>query len=685
MTTSRQPVAGLIEPGRQGESHYRADIDGLRAVAVLGVVFCHAELGLPGGYVGVDVFFVISGYLIGRILFQETLAGKLSLQRFWERRIRRILPALAVVCLVTAVGAHLTLLPEEYTHFGQSLVSVAALCSNVLFWRTTGYFAPAAAERPLLHTWSLAVEEQFYLFIPFMFWLAGRSRLNWLPAMFVAGSVISLALAVPLSLRNSSAAFYLMPLRAWELLLGTMLVFPQWVRPPSSRGWASGASLLGLTGIAAPMVLYGERTAFPGLAAMPPVLGSAAIIWAGQFPSGLPWINRCLSARALVFVGLISYSLYLWHWPLLALARHQAVIPLNLSTRLGLVVVSLVLATLSWKFVETPFRRPRQAVRFSFAMGGALVTLALIAVGGYVVNRQHGFAQRLPAKALEVLTPVATDKRLQRNVTAGDVPDRMITFGATSTRPTVLLWGDSHGGAILPGLDALCRDAGIAGVAVTHLGNPPLSNFDARNPAIAPGASRALADAVLQHCHTHTYEAILLVARWTFHAETSGADLSAALDQTLSALQQPGTKVYVMQEVSTFPYSPPRLLARLSWQQREWPTPQSAAPPIAMSKSIYHSRFRVSDDVAVVAKRRGAIVLTPLDALLATSSDTWLPFDDLGTLYADDNHLNTRGALALKAMFEPILAATPQEAPASRRPASRATLSVTEQPAELAP
>jgi peptidoglycan/LPS O-acetylase OafA/YrhL len=337
---------------------YRPDIDGLRAIAVLSVVFCHAGVGLPGGYVGVDVFFVISGYLITSLILKELKQETFSLADFWERRIRRILPALVAVTIAALLAGWFLLMPEAYASLGKSVAALALLISNVQFWRDTGYFEAAAEEKPLLHTWSLAVEEQFYLFVPvFLLLLARTSRLHRAVALLTLAMIVSFGLSIYGTHRHPDATFYLLPSRAWELFVGALLAFVP-------IGWLTGstrckelAAALGLALILIPCVLYDQSTRFPGLAAVPPVLGTALLIWSGNTSTaGLPITNRCLTWRPFVAVGLISYSLYLWHWPLLAFARSQSISPLSYIDRFQLIAASLLIGAISWRYVELPFR-----------------------------------------------------------------------------------------------------------------------------------------------------------------------------------------------------------------------------------------------------------------------------------------------------------------------------------------
>lgn len=330
---------------------YRREIDGLRAVAVVPVILFHAGLTLfSGGYVGVDVFFVISGYLITSILIGELEQGDFSIARFYERRARRILPALFFVMLCCIPFAWMWMLPGELKDFSQSVVAVVFFASNILFWREEGYFAPAAELKPLLHTWSLAVEEQYYMLFPIFLllaWRFGRNRVFWSICVIAA---ISLA-ASEWGWRNRpSANFYLAPTRAWELLAGSMSAF--WLSNREQRA-NNLLSLIGLALIVFAIFYYDDATPFPSAYAFTPVLGAVLIIVFGGTGT---WTAKLLSMPGFVGIGLISYSAYLWHQPLFAFARIRSILDPSPYLMATLAPSSLLLAYLSWRYVEKPFR-----------------------------------------------------------------------------------------------------------------------------------------------------------------------------------------------------------------------------------------------------------------------------------------------------------------------------------------
>lgn len=452
-----------------GEPHpirYRPDIDGLRAIAVLAVVLFHAELvSFPAGFMGVDVFFVISGFLITGILLQDT-----SIIRFYQRRARRILPALFVMLVaVLAVGMAM-FLPHDLATAARTSAATLLFSSNIAFWRMANYFAHETQVWPLLHTWSLGVEEQFYIFFPLLVRFV-RMRGRAFAALLAAIAILSFAAAVfAVSHRNGTIAFYLVPFRAWELLIGSILATG--VLPPLSRWWAR--SLVGLAGLIAillPMATALVRLPFPGLGALLPVFGAAAILWAGS--GGKHLISPVLSCKPMIFVGLISYSLYLWHWPVLAFMRYWAIDPLTPAQAIVAVLLSLALASLSWRFVERPFRRhsvPDRTIWLLSAGGGVILFAASAALVA-----THGLPGRFPA-AVSRLND-ASD-----NTWKCPLPS-FVKFGASLACPInlpshraadadVILWGDSHAQMYAPALRRALGDR--TGLLVYSYGCAPV-------------------------------------------------------------------------------------------------------------------------------------------------------------------------------------------------------------------
>ena len=359
---------------------YRAEIDGLRALAVLPVILFHAGFELfSGGFVGVDVFFVISGYLITTIIISEMAEGKFSIVNFYERRARRILPALFFVMLMCLPFAWMWLTPNDLKDFGQSLVAVSTFSSNILFWRESGYFDTAAELKPLLHTWSLAVEEQYYILFPIFLMFTWRLGLKWILILLSMVFLVSLGIAQWGAYNSPSAAFFLLPARGWELLVGVFAAFYlKYNTHLKSHSLNQALSLIGFGMIVYSIISFDKNTAFPSLYALIPTIGTGLLILCAV-PKTL--IHKLLSLKFIVGIGLLSYSAYLWHQPLLAFARHRLLGEFSDVILIVLCVASLAMAWFSWRFVETPFRNRQRFNRTSIFRLSAAGILMFSTIG----------------------------------------------------------------------------------------------------------------------------------------------------------------------------------------------------------------------------------------------------------------------------------------------------------------
>ncbi len=442
--------------------HYRPEIDGLRALAVLPVIFHHAGFGLfSGGYVGVDVFFVISGYLITTIIHQEIVAGTFSILTFYERRIRRIIPALFLVSIACLPFAWAWLMPIELKDFGQSLIAVNLFASNILFWLEIDYFAPGAELKPLLHTWSLAVEEQFYVVFPLLLLLLKRFREPALALILLAISAASLALAQWASGAHPIANFYLLPTRAWELGVGAVIAIAL------QNGMLTGArarlvaSIAGLALVLYAIFVFDTSVPFPSVWTLIPVLGTALLL-VGAEP-GNP-VGRLLALRPLVLVGLMSYSAYLWHQPVLVFARIRNIQELTDLQIWSLIALTLVLAYLSWRFVERPFRQKGLIPARRIFTAAATASVLLVGTGA-ALHVGKGFADR---KVATGETRGELEARVRVNRGLGVDCGQTLPLAPecqTSALPEILVWGDSFAMHLTNGILAANPDAAIAQLA----------------------------------------------------------------------------------------------------------------------------------------------------------------------------------------------------------------------------
>ncbi len=459
---------------------YLPHVDGLRAIAVLSVIAFHAAPAqVPGGFVGVDIFFVISGFLITSLLHKEIARNAFSLPKFLARRARRIVPALAVVMLATFIAAFFILSPEQMREFGRSITSASLFGANIHFYRTTDYFALSAQEQPLLHTWSLAIEEQFYLIWPLVLLLL-LTRVPRRTAFIILAVAIVASLGAFLlySWTEPTYAFFMPHTRAWGLLLGALLALSVDGLNFSPRT-SELLATLGLAGIVASVVLFSETTPYPGVATTLATLSAAAIIAASR--GNQPWVTRLLASTPFVFIGLISYSLYLWHWPIFSFARLQAASP-SWVTIAAMLTASFALAWLSWRYVETPLRgRYGQSV---FSTRKALVSaaglLVAIAAVGLSIRAGDGWAWRLDGVARSVYDQIASNN--PRRGTCDGVDDifdddTFCAFGrakAAGQSYDMAIFGDSNADHFVPMLARLAETKGLSGRQVTQSTCAPL-------------------------------------------------------------------------------------------------------------------------------------------------------------------------------------------------------------------
>jgi peptidoglycan/LPS O-acetylase OafA/YrhL len=519
---TRLPCVKLTQmahpPHGSAKLSYRRDIDGLRAVAVLLVVLNHLHIWGGGGYVGVDVFFVISGYLISAGILSEMASGTFSIAAFYERRVRRIFPALLVMFLGTTALAWRYYFPAEILPYARTLLAALLSVANMLFWHRGDYFGPLRDAEPLLHTWSLAVEEQFYIFFPLFLVAIRRSWPAKLKLALWLLTATTLLVSAFLVHFDSRSVFFLAPLRAWELLFGTLL--SQNCFPPIRHALGREvAALAGLVLIFVPAALYNSQTVFPGLAALPPCLGTVLVIAAGEF--GSSFTAKLLSLPPVVFLGLISYSLYLWHWPIFVFQHTNHLlldIPDGGRSQALVLAVSLLVATLSWALVETPFRkgRLRPARRPLFLVNGTVC--ALVFAFAVLIIGTRGAPFRFSHKAIAMASLEQYDTRATfREGTCFLDPfqqtmasfDRKSCLDDTPGKKHYLLLGDSHAADLWSGLSRVFPELDLSQATVAAC--PPIFN----EPQWTSGLCREMMNFIFHdYLAHHRVDTLVLSAEW---------------------------------------------------------------------------------------------------------------------------------------------------------------------------
>ena len=510
---------------------YRADIDGLRAIAVMSVVLNHAGISLfSGGFIGVDIFFVISGYLITTILIREVDAHEFSIARFYERRIRRIYPALFTTLFFTLIATLILYDAQSLMAFSKSIITTTFFFSNVHFWTEAGYFEGEAQLKPLLHTWSLAVEEQYYIFFPLLVMFIGRYFRPKISHILTGIALISFGWNIYELQNDPSGAFYFAHLRAWELLIGSVLALNP-ISINTKPIIRNILSLIGLGMITAPIFLYSDNTIFPGFAAAIPAFGTALIIYSGiKDPT---FIHKLLSLSPLVFVGQISYSLYLWHWPLTKFTTYYAIEKLTRPERILLLIVIFIISTLSWHFIEKPFRTKTLHIKRNNIFLYAASIMTVTAVIGFFIYANKGF----PNQENEDQVSYKDQAEKYSGCDFGNAVNsgllKFCPLGTTTQDASFLLWGDSHAGAQAEAIQISASQKGAAGLLTYDSGCPPLLGIKTdKNKGCVDFNNR-----VMEHIENHPeLNTILLAGRWAFFAEGIGykENKKIELEDTLS-------------------------------------------------------------------------------------------------------------------------------------------------------
>jgi len=640
--------------------NYRPEIDGLRAVSVVGVLLFHAHLGFTGGFVGVDVFFVISGFLITSLILKELDERRFTLRNFWERRVRRIVPALLPMMVAVAFAGYWLLLPADLVALGKSLIAQSVMAANLYFWRDTTYAAGPAELKPLLHTWSLAIEEQFYFIFPLALIYLHRFGRRVLMEILVAALAISFAGNVYGVQGHPSATFYLLPTRAWELLAGSVIAASPG-RLIRSRVVNEALGWTGIICIFIAMLSYDRSTIFPGAAAALPVAGAVLVIVANS--SQQTFVGRLLSLKPVVYVGMISYSLYLWHWPLLAYGRYFSDGRLSSAGAAGLCGLSGLLAVISYHVCEQPIRKNRVYwTRKKLAAGALIGLVSMIGTGGWLWS-SDGCKWRVPV-ALRSPVPasiLSSGQSAMLKVTTSSAAEK----DTNGIAPSFVVWGDSHAGAAVPLFQKIASECGITGLDATQGGCPPLPGA---RVAMSPNLPDWNAH-VLKEIERRKIRLVFLISRWASYVEGAsdydiwgGAQLNESLiyDDTATASRRTpqsamalferkmselcerlvaiGCRVYIVPQVPDQEGNPPR---RAFVAARTFDL--SAFPQKGTSRAQYRARQARVLECLNHFKSDRVEVLGFDEVLFDDEGDSRLSWNGQ-LIYQDNQHLSNFGA-----------------------------------------
>ncbi len=605
---------------------YRADIDGLRAIAVLAVIFFHAEIpGFTGGFIGVDVFFVISGFLISSVILKEINAEKFSIVRFYERRVRRIFPALfAVIAFVLFVSSFLF----DFTSFrdlGESITYTTLFTSNILFSHKTGYFDATSSQlNPLLHTWSLAVEEQFYIFFPLLLITIQRFNKKKYAGWLIGILFLSLLSSIYGVYFKQSSPFFLAHTRAWELLTGSILAL-EIISPPKSRLWSNLLSLSGLSLIIYSICFYTQATPFPGLNAIPPVLGSLLVIYSGTHISS--GVKKLLSLKPLVFTGLISYSLYLWHWPLIVFANYSIFRKLTPIEILAIIITTFIISAFSLKFIEQPFRGkeplvPNKIRLFIYSS----ITIFFFSIIGITIYLQNGMPYRHPEANAAIINQTNDslwinygDKiiQLNKNVAIGKKPP---LIGPQDVSPTFILYGDSHANALLLAVSNNAAQYKVSGYNMIRCTR--LFEFIKAHPEIST---------------------VFIAKYWSENYNTT------VEVKEIYALLALGRKIVLITDIPALKSDPVRLnyFATIFGTKLDW---QEISPTISEYQKKNQKILAIYKDLG---KLPNITVIHPESKLFENNGIVTI-VSEHKLLYVDSNHLSTTGSRFITPVFNEI-------------------------------
>ena len=627
---------------------YRSDIDGLRAIAVILVIFFHFSMGFPGGFIGVDIFFVISGYLITHLIKASLDRGTFTLGSFWMRRIRRLFPALGVMVLINIIASYFILYPNIFRDYGKELIAQLCMISNIYYAQQDGYFATSSEYLPLLHTWSLAVEEQFYLIFPILLiYLNKKSSFRKQKAVKIlllvatASFVINLFGATFFQYSN----FFLILGRAWELLLGSLIALTR--KKDSAKlytaeilVWTSFCTLIFCA------LTYDNSVVFPGLAAVPVCLATAIIIHVHSERQTA--LSRIISCKPVVYIGKISYSLYLWHWPIYVFLNYTSTENLNYVDTFILIIASFIAACFSYHLIEQPVRKGVLSNRYLVKILLGFTLLGIVA--GTIFYKAGGLESRFSKNVLNYANASGKWSDKIRNNTTLPIPDN------SGKLVPVLLWGDSHAAHIAPALNKICIEKGVKMHVITKGGTPPFVNSTTEK---RPNLS-SINNEVIEFILSESIQHVVLVSKWNaYHLkkehlinldypdEINQRAFEICFKQTVERLIEVGVNIWIVRQVPHQKQDPPRILANaVRYKNKILPS------GITIQE---HTRIQsTANNVIDRLKQPGVHILDPTPYFFQKGDEKCILSIGGMSLYRDFDHLSPEGAIMLAPIFKPI-------------------------------
>lgn len=628
---------------------YRADIDGLRAIAVLSVLFTHLGINsFSGGFVGVDIFFVISGYLITTIIVKQIKSNNFSILSFYDKRIRRIFPALFVVIVFTIFLSYVLLLPDDFKNFGQSIVATSIFSSNVLFWMESGYFSSASEFKPLLHTWSLGVEEQFYVFFPLLLLFLYKYFFKYLKAIIVVIAVFSFLLSIYGIFNAPAATFYLIPTRAWELMIGSILALNM-IPKNNNSNINNFFALLGITMIILSIFTYDKSIVFPGYNALFPTIGAFLIIFSYHEKN---IISKLLSIKPMVFIGLISYSLYLWHWPIIVFYKYYKGESLNYFETIVILLLSIIMAYLTSKYIENPFRNKNFISRKKVFLFYILLSTSIIFIGLFI-NYSKGMKVRIPENIKDKLIlnekaktdwdyPYECDN-YRKDINR--IQDVNMCKIENSKDKKVFIWGDSHAEMYYT---IFKNEKKKDYIFATSGGCLPVRGF---NRIESGYYCDNFNETIFNHIIKSNYETVIISSRWDYignklnhtkgKSKVAIKNLYKKLENDIIKIKNSGKKVVIVLPLPRYKNSPPIIM-----QKRLWFKNSEKFEIERDSEKIVKEIKNQLIDISVNTNSK----IIDHEKILCKNDNCIYELNDV-SIYKDSIHLTSQGAYLMKPYF----------------------------------